>query len=112
MDDTTYEGWAIVELMGHVRLGAYVTEAELAGAGFLRLEVPEHTAGGVDWPAATQFINPSSLYRLTPCTEEMARQIRPNARPIETWELPRRELEPARVGSDPDDPFDELDEQT
>lgn len=38
----TFEGWAIVELMGHRRLGAYVSEAEIGGAAMLRLEVPKH----------------------------------------------------------------------
>lgn len=37
-----FEGWAILELMGHRRLGGYVTEVELAGHGMLRLDVPEH----------------------------------------------------------------------
>lgn len=37
-----YEGWAIVELMGHRRLGAFVSEVEIAGAAMLRLDVPEH----------------------------------------------------------------------
>lgn len=37
-----FEGWAIVELMGHRRLGAYVREAEFAGAAMLRLDIPEH----------------------------------------------------------------------
>jgi hypothetical protein len=44
--------------MGHRRLGAYVREAELAGAAMLRLDIPEHpwvagcTCGSGD-PAST-----------------------------------------------------------
>jgi len=37
-----FEGWAIIELLGHRRLGAYVREAQIAGAGMLRLDIPEH----------------------------------------------------------------------
>lgn len=37
-----FEGWAIVELMGHRRLGAWVSEEELAGAAMLRLDIPDH----------------------------------------------------------------------
>lgn len=37
-----YEGWAIVELMGHRRLGGYVRQAEQFGVAMLRLDVPEH----------------------------------------------------------------------
>ena len=33
-----FEGWAILELMGHRRLAGYVREVELAGAGVLRLD--------------------------------------------------------------------------
>lgn len=39
-----FEGWAIVELMGHRRLGAWVSETDVAGAGaaMLRLDIPNH----------------------------------------------------------------------
>lgn len=37
-----FAGYAILELMGHRRLAGYVRETELAGAGVLRLDVPEH----------------------------------------------------------------------
>lgn len=36
-----FEGWAILELMGHRRLGGHVSEATVAGAGFLRIDVPD-----------------------------------------------------------------------
>lgn len=42
MDDSLFEGWAIVELMGHRRLAGWVSEVEIAGAPMLRLDVPEH----------------------------------------------------------------------
>lgn len=37
-----FEGWAILELMGHRRLGGYLTEQEIAGAAFIRIDIPEH----------------------------------------------------------------------
>ena len=37
-----FEGWAIVELMGHRRLGAWVSETEIGGASMLRLDIPNH----------------------------------------------------------------------
>ena len=81
-----FEGWAIVELMGHRRLAGYVREVELAGAAMLRLDVPEHG----DEPAATQFYSAAALYCLTPTTEDMARQVAASARvaPVQRWELP------------------------
>lgn len=81
-----FEGWAVLELMGHRRLGGYVQEATVAGAGFLRIDVP----GGGDAPAeATQFYSPSSVYCLTPVTEAMARAVagRNRPQPVQRWEL-------------------------
>lgn len=82
----TFEGWAIVELMGHRRLAGLVREVEIAGAAMLRLDVPEHG----DEPAATQFYSAAALYCLTPTTEAMARQVAAGTRvaPVQRWELP------------------------
>jgi hypothetical protein len=35
-----FEGWAILELIGHRRLAGYVRPAQLAGAGLIRIDVP------------------------------------------------------------------------
>jgi len=83
-----FEGWCILELMGHRRLGGHVREQEIAGAGFLRIDVP----GTVGEPeiVATQFYPPSSVYCLTPTTEEVARAVAKGNRPapVHRWELP------------------------
>ena len=42
---TAYEGWAIVELMGHRRLGGRVSEAVQYGVAMLRLDVPKPCTG-------------------------------------------------------------------
>lgn len=84
--ETKFEGWAILELMGHRRLGGYVVETQLAGAGFLRIDIP----GADSEPAITQFYPPQSLYGLTPVTEAMARAVaaRNVPQPVARWELP------------------------
>jgi len=86
-EDKAELGWTVVELMGHRRLGAFVTEQEVAGHGFLRLEIP----GAEGEPAATQFVSPSSVYCLTPTTEAMARAValRNQPQPVQRWELPQ-----------------------
>jgi hypothetical protein len=98
----SFESWAVLELMGHRRLGGFVREVQLAGAGFLRIDVPADADGEVH---STQFYPPSSVYCLTPCSEEaaktVARQSRPQ--PVTIWELP-----PARRRHD--DEFDNDDE--
>jgi hypothetical protein len=82
-----YEGWAIVELMGHRRLAGIVSQAEQYGVAMLRLDVPEVDGG----QAATQFYGGSSIYCVTPTTEEAARLVarRNVPAPVQTWELPR-----------------------
>lgn len=40
-----YSGWTIVELLGHRRLAGMVTEATIAGAGFLRIDMPSACSG-------------------------------------------------------------------
>lgn len=81
-----FREWAVIELLGHRRLGAFVTEQEVAGHGFLRLEIPGDDGG----PAATQFVSPGAVYCLTPTTEAMARAVaaRNRPEPVSRWELP------------------------
>lgn len=85
MATTAYEGWAIVELFGHVKLAGRVSEADQFGTKMLRLDVP---AIG-DAPSFTTFKGGSALYAVTPCTEEVAvallGRLRPE--PIQRYEL-------------------------
>jgi hypothetical protein len=84
---SVFEGWAILELMGHRRLGGFVQEQEIAGHGFLRIDVPGENGNG----DASQFYSPGSVYCLTPTTEAMARAVaRHNQpQPVSRWELPK-----------------------
>jgi hypothetical protein len=38
--EPTFEGWAILELMGHRKLAGFVREQQFAGAGMIRVDVP------------------------------------------------------------------------
>lgn len=99
----TFEGWAIVELMGHRRLAGHVSEQEIAGQAFLRLDVP------ADLPV-TQFYSASAVYCITPTTEEIARGLAARMRPAP---VQRYELEPPRPRhtSSYDDDQDDDDEE-
>lgn len=94
-----FESWAILELMGHRRLGGFVREVQIAGAGLLRIDVPGDADGEVQ---ATQFYSPSSLYCMTPCTEATAREVARMTRPapVHRWELPQRAGEDERGNGD------------
>lgn len=102
---TPFEEWCILELFGHRRLAGLVREVQVAGAGFLRLDVYEF---GLEQPTATQFYSPSSVYAITPTSEELARRFAAQhlPRPVERWELPAGEIERSvreTVERDPDD---------
>jgi hypothetical protein len=70
-----FEGWAIVELFGHQRIAGYVGEQQIAGSGFVRVDVPDVTLeGGQVKPAYTRYFGPSSIYGISPCDEGIARR--------------------------------------
>ena len=79
-----FEGWAILELMGHSKSAGYVKTVELAGHGMLRVDVPGEN-GDVN---RTEYFSPGALYALRPVSEEFARlTAREMARPISTYGL-------------------------
>ena len=86
MESNAYSGWAIVELMGHRRMGGLVSEAVQYGATMLRLDVP----GDDGTTEATQFYGGAAIYCITPCAEDVARALAKNAKPapVQRWELP------------------------
>lgn len=104
MSDDIFEGWAILELMGHRRLAGYVREQEIAGAGMLRLDIHGTETG--DAAVATQFYSPAALYCLTPTTEDIARKLGERLRPAP---VTRYEIEPPEQRRDPwsDDDYDD-----
>lgn len=82
-----YEGWAILELMGHRRLGGYVREVSMFGATMCRIDVPAADGG----TPATQFYGGSAIFCCTPTSEETARKVAALAQPapVQHWELPQ-----------------------
>jgi hypothetical protein len=67
--------FAIVEVMGHQTYAGKLTEQVLAGAGFIRVDVPEIPENGryaEAQPGFTKLISPASIYAITPCSEEVA----------------------------------------
>lgn len=87
-----------MELMGHVRLGGFVSEVTMFGGKVGRIDVPVP-----DGKTVTQFFGPSSLFRLTPTTEEVARKVAAANRPapVHAWEL--QQLQPPAKRTDDDD---------
>ena len=86
MSEPKFEMWAVVELMGHVRMAGRVTEEQRFGIVMGRIDIP--TEGE---KFTTQYFQGSSIYRLTPVAEEFARAAAKTQqpRPIYDWELPQ-----------------------
>lgn len=93
-----FEGWAIVQQMGHKTVAGYVTTVYFGNVAMLRVvqqEGPEVelTTERDEWvdghylyagskvrvyrPRAEQYVAVSSLYAFTPCTEEEANKSQP-----------------------------------
>lgn len=82
--------WAIVELMGHRRLSGRLSEVELGGASFLRVDVCARD--DQPDPTATQIYSAGAVYCITPCDEDTARAAaRINqVAPVTRWEIAPR----------------------
>lgn len=78
------EQWAVVELMGHVRLAGRLTEEERFGAKMGRLDIPRP-----DGSFVTRLFGGSSVYSLTYVDEAAARAVAAytTVEPVHAWEL-------------------------
>lgn len=134
-----FSGWAIIEQMGHVTHIGFVESESFGGPVLFRCDTPalperEYTLTRPEWaaldssesgrewcpagskvkrqgsPAFTKYIGPSSLYAMSPCTEEAAREAleRTVHRPIILLEKPPR---PAIEAPPPVDFYDDANEQ-
>lgn len=107
-----FEQWCILEIMGHQRFAGLVSEQTIGGASFVRIDVPE-----VDGrPAFSKLFGASSIYCISPCTEQVARMMAAELRrqPLSIYDLPEEVRAKLRqpVLSGPvrdDDSFDDED---
>lgn len=126
-----FEGWAVVEMMGHRKEIGFVTTQAFGQAVLFRVDTPElpereftltspeyaEVDGGRSWcpagtkvkraasPARSCLVAPSSLYAMNPCTEEAARMAieRSFARPLILVEMPLKTALPPVENADDDD---------
>ena len=102
-NEDRFDTWAIVELLGHRRLVGKASEQEIAGTGFLRIDVPSEEGA----TRQTHLVNPSSVYCITPVSEEAAKLAARNANPdpVTRWELPAS-VQAALRASEREDDFE------
>lgn len=100
-NESAFETWAIVEIFGHTRLAGCVTETQIAGKGFVRVDVPDTD----ELPGFTRFYGPDAIYSITPCDETVARAavLQLRQRPITVY-IPPGMLLPEGEAEENDDP--------
>ena len=88
-----FEEWAIIELFGHQRIAGRVSEQQIGGESFIRVDVPPANCNGTQFEPMTKLYGPGAIYCITPVTEQAARLAAAAAveRPVKRWELPARE---------------------
>ncbi len=133
---STFEGWAVVELMGHQREIGFVTTEAYGQAVMFRIDTPElperemvltapewgDVDGGQSWlpagskvkrqavAARSRLVAPGSLYAINPCTEEAARTAieRNISRPLILVEIAAGKALPAPQPLEDEDDDNEL----
>lgn len=95
-EQAKFEGWAILEMMGHRSEIGYVTTEHFGAASLFRVDSPEFQEREFELtrpqyidgqlapigskvkreaiPAKSCLVGPGSIYALNPCTEETARK--------------------------------------
>lgn len=117
-----FEGYAIVQQMGHKTVAGYVTTEYFGGVAMLHvvqqeqppeeITIPEDQwingrmiyAGSkvqISRPRAEQYVAASSLYAFTPCSAEEATRSQPKT--VEVIEMAERKALAAADLEDPDD---------
>jgi hypothetical protein len=104
MSEAAFEGWAVLELMGHRKRPGYVKEVEIAGGKMLRIDIPLPAEDGKPDDHVTEYYGVQAVYALRPCSEDVVKGE------ISRWSDPRpvrpvdyRAEEPARLGRDWED---------
>src|SRR4051794_11796687 len=95
----------IVELFGHQKIAGKVSEQQIGGASFIRVDVPEID----EIKAFTKLYGPNAIYAITPVDEEtMLRAVRSfQSVPIERWQLASPTLRAKLTAGDDDDDEDD-----
>lgn len=97
MENASFSGWAVLELMGHSKEVGFVTTQYFGGPALLRVDQPtipagEYTLKSPMWiddvfagagtviergeiQGKTVFVGPSAIFRMNPCSEEACKAV-------------------------------------
>ena len=104
MSDTEYEGWAVVELMGHRQRPGYVQEVEVAATKMLRIDIPSEPDD------VTEIYGGAAIYCIRPTSEEVVKDMAKqygDVRPIKPVEYQEPRQLPVDDGMYADQPEDD-----
>lgn len=89
-EDKKFDQWCVVELFGHNVLAGKVTEQQIGGQAFVRVDVPSVNGS----PEFTKFFGTGAVYCLTPTNEATARAVvaQHQPRPITVYVMPSFQL--------------------
>lgn len=111
---TPFEGWAILELLGHRQRPGFVAEVEIAGSKMLRVDVPIGTDTAGQDVTLTEYYAGAAVYALRPCTEAVARdhvnRYMDDPRPVKPLDFRERAALPDPGREDRHRRLDALDE--
>lgn len=106
---TAYSGWALVEQMDFRKTVGKVSEVELYGTKMLRLDVPAFRGDGeMEVDFVTRFCGGSSLYQVTPLTDEVAvdmARMQSDPRPVKPTQYRLEKPRSSYDGDDDGEPF-------
>lgn len=88
-DALRVDTWAIVDLFGHARIAGRLSEHQIGGQSFVRVDVPEVTDKSGTTPAHTRLFGAGAIYSVA-FVDEMtatlaARDI--HSEPVSTWSM-------------------------
>ena len=77
--------WALVELFGHQRIAGFVSEHQMGGETFIRVDVPEVK----DCNGFTRLYGKGAIYSVSPAAKELVLRLVAAMRvvPIQPYEL-------------------------
>lgn len=93
-DKQTPEQWAIVELFGHQRLAGRVSEHQLGGQNFIRVDVPAVKGR----PPYTKLFGQGAIYAITFVDEAIATAAAQSidARPVNSYDVASLKIDTVR----------------
>ncbi len=110
-DSANFRQWCIVEIYGHQKYAGMVSEAEIGGCKFVRVDIPAEN----ETPAFTKFFGQGAIFSMTPVSEAVAVQVAKSHRrpPVEPWDFPKLASTASplhRSGEEPDEHDCDLEE--